>query len=227
MNRDIIISAINIVRTNFLRYVFQDGAGRAGEPHGERNHARRARYRRRADVFRTRFGTGARLRNPELLSAKSEVSIVQEILAEYEITDKIGVYHSHTLELKEGETLRFIVSGDAEVYWNPTVDYTLAEEVSLHHTVDGYYGDVHPFYDEKSGKLYMYYLSTGLQTQDKVEQYASLLSVSGNFIQYDDVQLKMDETNPPEQELYYALGVYVDKDGRYRSSYGKNYAGGP
>lgn len=168
--------------------------------------------------------------NPYLLSgASARVTIMQgsTVVAEYDVTDGYGVYHSHELTLQEGETLRFIVSGDAEIYWNPTVDYTLADEVSLHHTVDGYYGDVHPFYDEKTGKMYMYYLSTGMQSENRVEQFASLLTVSDNFVQYRDTELKMDEDNPPEQELYYALGVYVDKDGRYRSSYGKgSYAGG-
>ena len=168
--------------------------------------------------------------NPYLLSGESaHVYILQGDVpvADYEVTDGEGVWHSHTLELSEGETLYFVVTGDAEIYWNPAIDYTLAEEVSLHHTVDGYYGDVHPFYDQKTGKLYMYYLSTGMQTQNVVERYASLLTVSDNFVQYRDTELKMDEENPPEQELYYALGVYVDKDGRYRSSYGKgNYAGG-
>lgn len=210
---------------------FKDGSWTGGGASMENGTMRAARDTDAVRTFSVPVSGQAHVYgNPGLLSGeRAKVSIVQgdSLVAEYEITDKIGVYHSHTLELKEGETLRFIVSGDAEVYWNPTVDYTLAEEVSLHHTVDGYYGDVHPFYDEKSGKLYMYYLSTGLQTQNKVEQFASLLSVSGNFIRYDDVQLKMDEANPPEQELYYALGVYVDKDGRYRSSYGKgNYAGG-
>lgn len=143
------------------------------------------------------------------------------------VYDDIGIYHSDEIMLSEGDTLRFEVRGDSSVYWNPTVDYTLAEEKSLHHTVDGYYGDVHPFYDEKTGKMYMYYLSTGMQSESVSERFSSLLSTSGDMVRYEPTPLKMDEKNPPEQELYYALGVYVDKDGRYRSSYGKgNYAGG-
>ena len=168
--------------------------------------------------------------NPRLVSGESARVILMQgenILGEYEVTDEEGIYHSMEVTLQAGEEVRFLVTGDAEVYWNPTIDYTLAEETLLHHTVDGYYGDVHPFYDEKSGKLYMYYLSTGMQEGKKHEQFSSLLSVSDNFVQYDDVELKMDEENPPEQELYYALGVYVDAEGRYRSSYGKGgYAGG-
>lgn len=175
-------------------------------------------------------GTAHVYGNPRLVSGTSaHVTVLQgsTVVAEYDVTDEYGIYHSHELTLQDGEMLRFVVEGDGEVYWNPTVDFTRAQEVSLHHSVDGYYGDVHPFYDEKTGDLYMYYLSTGMQTQNRVEQFASLLTVSDNFVQYKDTELKMDETNPPEQELYYALGVYVDKDGRYRSSYGKgSYAGG-
>ena len=168
--------------------------------------------------------------NPRLVNgthAHVQILLGGEVVAEYDLTDAYGVYHSHTLALSAGEEVRFVVSGEGEVYWNPTVDYTLAEETLLHHTVDGYYGDVHPFYDENTGKLYMYYLSTGMQVNDRAERFSSLLTVSDDFIRYTDTPLSMDEENPPEQELYYALGVYVDKEGRYRSSYGKgSYAGG-
>lgn len=143
------------------------------------------------------------------------------------VSDDTGIYHSDEITLKKGQALRFVVEGDSTVYWNPTVDYTLAEETSLHHAVDGYYGDVHPFYDAKTKKMYMYYLSTGMQSEQVTERFASLLSTSGNMVQYESTPLKMDEKNPPEQDLYFALGVYIDKDGNYRSSYGKgNYAGG-
>ena len=168
--------------------------------------------------------------NPRLFAGERARVIVMQgesVLCEYEVTDAEGIYHTQEVTLKRGEEVHFIVSGEAEVYWNPTVDYTLAEEALLHHTVDGYYGDVHPFYDEKTGKLYMYYLSTGMQEGKRYEQFSSLLTVSDDLVHYRDAELKTDEKNPPEQELYYALGVYVDGEGRYRSSYGKgNYVGG-
>ena len=168
--------------------------------------------------------------NPRLVSGESaHVSILLggEVLAEYDVSDGEGIWHEGEVTLQAGDEVRFVLSGEAEIEWNPAVDYTLAEETLLHHTVDGYYGDVHPFYDEASGKLYMYYLSTGMQEGAKKEQFSSLLTVSSNFVQYEDTELKMDENDPPEQELYYALGVYVDAEGNYRSSYGKgNYAGG-
>ena len=187
-----------------------------------------------ADAVRTfvapESGVARIFGNPRLVSgSQAHVTLMQggNVLAEYEVTDGKGIWHEQTVALEQGDEVRFIVSGDAEVDWNPTIDYTLSAEKLLHHTVDGYYGDVHPFYDEASGKLYMYYLSTGMQEGEKKEQFSSLLTVSDNFVQYNDVELKMDEQNPPEQELYYALGVYVDAEGRYRSSYGKGgYAGG-
>ncbi len=147
-------------------------------------------------------------------------------LWEGEVTDETGLYHSQELELTAGTPLRFVAEG-AAVYWNPTVDFALLKEENLHTTVDGYYGDVHPFYDVKTGKLYMYYLSTGMQKGDKVPQFTSLLTVSDNMIGYTPVKLQMDSKTPPEITEYFALGVYVDKDGLYRSSYGRgNYAGG-
>lgn len=168
--------------------------------------------------------------NPYLTDGVSATVTIykgEQMLWQGSVNDETGLYQSEELDLAQGEVLRFEVSGQGTVYWNPTIDFTMAEEVLLHHTADGFYGDVHPFYDEKTGKLYMYYLSTGKQSGVVTEQFGSLLTVSDNFIQYNDVELKVDPVNPPEQDLYFALGVYVDKDGRYRSSYGKgNYAGG-
>ena len=66
----------------------------------------------------------------------------------------------------------------------------------------------------------MYYLSTGLQQGTKYPQFQSLATVSEDFIHYKDQPIKIDESNPVEQELYFALGVYQDKDGKYRSCYG-------
>ncbi|MEG2159283.1 MAG: GH32 C-terminal domain-containing protein, partial [Clostridia bacterium] len=118
------------------------------------------------------------------------------------------------------------VSGNATVLWNPIVDFVMNSEESLHYTADGYFGDVHPFYDEVNKKMYMYYLSTGMEQDIKVEQFTSLLATSGNMINYQPTKMQMDNTNPPETHQYYALGVYKDKDGMFRSCYGRgNYAG--
>lgn len=96
---------------------------------------------------------------------------------------------------------------------------------SLHYSCDGYFGDVHPFYHD--GKMYMFYLSTGRETGSVHQPFSSMLCVSDDMIHYQPVELVMDPANPPEQELYFALGVYVDADGRFRSCYGKgSYVGG-
>ncbi len=98
-------------------------------------------------------------------------------------------------------------------------------EESLHYTCDGFFGDVHPFYHD--GKMYMFYLSTGKETESAHSTFSSLLAVSDDMIHYQPVQIEMDDKNPPEQDLYYALGVYVDAQGRFRSCYGKgSYVGG-
>lgn len=96
---------------------------------------------------------------------------------------------------------------------------------SLHYSCDGFFGDVHPFYHD--GKMYMFYLSTGKETGKVYPTFSSLLAVSDDMIHYKPVEIKMDSKNPPEQDLYYALGVYVDAQGRFRSCYGKgSYVGG-
>lgn len=167
--------------------------------------------------------------NPKLVSgtqANVSVWLGETKVDEWVIDDAVGIWHENTLDLTAGQELRFVVGNDAEVYWNPVVDFTGAEEQLMHHSADGYYGDVHPYYDEDSGRLYMFYLSTGMQTGHKTEQFGSLLTTSGDFVHYEETKIQVDEKNPPEQELYFALGVYRDKDGLYRSSYGKgNYAG--
>lgn len=166
--------------------------------------------------------------NPKLIkgqSARVEVSVGGEIIFERNIYDGIGVYHSDIVTLTEGTEVTFTVTGDAEVYWNPTVDYNGAAERNLHFAPDGYFGDVHPFYHD--GKMYMYYLSTGKETDGASEIYSSKLAVSGDLIHYDKADLIMNPSNPPEQDLYFALGVYIDADGNFRSCYGKgNYVGG-
>lgn len=162
------------------------------------------------------------------VKGQTEISVLvnDRELCKRVVEDEIGVYHNDSVSLSKGDEVRFVVKGEATVYWNPTVDYLNSAETLLHTTVDGYYGDVHPFYDAKSGKLYMYYLSTGLQQGTKYPQFQSLATVSGDFIRFDNQPIGIDPKNPVEQELYFALGVYQDKDGRYRSCYGKgNYAG--
>lgn len=160
-------------------------------------------------------------------SAVYTLCINGETVAEDEATDAVGSYFEQIVTLAVGDRVTLAVSGDCTVYANPTVDYTLAEEQLLHTAADGYYGDVHPYYDADSGKLYMYYLSTGLGKKQFTQQFQSLATVSGDFLHFEDLPIKVSGTNPPEQDLYFALGVYKDKNGIYRSSYGKgNYAGG-
>ena len=160
-------------------------------------------------------------------SLQASVIVNGQELCAYNVTDSTGIYHEDKVNLQANDEVRFVVKGEGTAYWNPTVDYADNSEQLLHTTVDGYYGDVHPFYDAKSGKLFMYYLSTGLQQGTKYPQFQSLATVSEDFIHYKDQPIKIDESNPVEQELYFALGVYQDKDGKYRSCYGGkgNYAG--
>lgn len=181
-------------------------------------------------VFRCPAAGSARVYgNPKLVSgAGATVGIYDNDtkIAEWTVDTAEGIWHDQTLALTAGHELKFIVKGDAEIYWNPTVDYTLAEEVLLHHTADGDYGDVHPYYDRDSGKLYMFYLSTGRNQLEYVPQFTSLATVSSDFVHYEPVKIGVSSTNPPEQSEYFVLGVIKDKHGIYRSSYGKyNYAG--
>ena len=97
----------------------------------------------------------------------------------------------------------------------------MSKEILLHGFIDGHYGDVHPFYNYEEKKMYMYYLSTGNQTQGKKKDiFQSLLATSNDFINYKDDELQMDDDARPEQDLYYVLNVFKDADGKYRSYMG-------
>lgn len=167
--------------------------------------------------------------NPYLIEGSSLiVSIYQNntLISEEIIRDRKGIYHESTIAVKMGDSINFVVEGTGTAYWNPTIDYTLSSEKSLHHAVDGYYGDVHPFYDQNSGQLYMYYLSTALQQNGPVkEKHATLLAKSANFIQYTDAKVINDPDNFIGSR-YFVLGVFQDKDGKYRSSYGQGNRAG-
>lgn len=166
--------------------------------------------------------------NPKIINGTKgilEIYINDTLLKKYEISDEMGIYHNDKVMITKNDQIHFKLIGDVTLYYNPTIDYLNSSEKSLHHYPEGYYGDVHPFYDEKNNKMYMYYLSTGKQ-EKPVETFSSLLTTSNNMIQYKDTTIKVSTTNPPEQNLYYALGVYEDAKGNYRSSFGYgNYAG--
>lgn len=166
--------------------------------------------------------------NPKIINGTKgilEIYINDTLLKKYEISDELGIYHNDKVMITKNDQIHFKLIGDVILYYNPTIDYLDSSEKSLHHYPEGYYGDVHPFYDEKNNKMYMYYLSTGKQ-EKPVETFSSLLTTSNNMIQYNDTTIKVSTSNPPEQNLYYALGVYEDAEGNYRSSFGYgNYAG--
>lgn len=135
--------------------------------------------------------------------------------------DADGVFHSNDVNVTKNDNIYFVIEGNATVSYNPVIDYTLASEMSLHHSADGYYGDVHPFYDYDSKKMHMFYLSTGQQTGiERYDIYRSMLTTSTDLIHYVDEPIQMNERGRPEQDLYFVLNVFKDKNGVYRSSEG-------
>ena len=135
--------------------------------------------------------------------------------------DSDGVFHTNDVALVRGDNIYFVIDGNATVSYNPVVDYTLLSEISLHHAANGYYGDVHPFYDYQSKKMHMFYLSTGNQSgSDRYDIYRSMLTTSTDMIHYVDEPIQMNERGRPEQDLYFVLNVFKDKNGFYRSSEG-------
>lgn len=161
--------------------------------------------------------------NPKLVSGeRAAVSIFIDDEQKWQgvVEDKTGIWQENNFEVERGQTIRFIVEGSASVYWNPTVDYTDQPELMLHNAADGFYGDVHPYYNEKDKKLYLFYLSTGKEKNGGYQLYQAKCDVSGDFINFSQRETAVD--NP--QILYHVLDIYIDKDGFYRSALGNGYS---
>ncbi|HHT66902.1 MAG TPA: hypothetical protein GX010_01545 [Erysipelotrichaceae bacterium] len=149
-----------------------------------------------------------------LLVYKNEQLITQKMVT------REGVYHENIVSLNKDDNVYFVLEGAATITYNPVIDFVMDDEVTLHHSADGYYGDVHPYYDLESKKMYMFYLSTGNQSGRKHQTFESLLTTSTDFIRYQDENIQMDNRARPTQDLYYVLNVFKDKEGLYRSSMG-------
>ena len=153
------------------------------------------------------------LQNGEVIYSTTESMVLKP-------ADTEGYYLEVKCNLKENDLICFVleaVEDDATVSFNPTVDYVMSKESSLHYILpegypnDTYLGDVHPFYD--NGKMYMYYLNTS-------GRFQSCLITSDNLINYSRSICESHSSNPPEQDNYFVLGVCKYKDGKYRSYFG-------
>ncbi|MBO4733169.1 MAG: hypothetical protein J5662_01700, partial [Clostridia bacterium] len=172
--------------------------------------------------------------NPRLVSGNSAVVTVsisdltdstnETVVCEYTLTDKEGIYHNNTINITNGsdgfyKCIKFTAKGNATVEWNPTINYnTNSAEELLHRAADGWLGDVHPFYHD--GKLYIYYLSTGNETQSTHALYDSLLFQSDDFIHFNNKPIAIDNNNKPDTTTYFVLGTYTDSKGVFRSCFG-------
>jgi len=108
-------------------------------------------------------------------------------------------------------------AGREETEMNQENEKVQSESVLLHYILpEGYeyryIGDVHPFYDDKSGEWYMYYLDTS-------GQFRSKLLTSKDGISWEPVEL----TSKSSMANYGVLGL-VRAEGKYYSYYGDYYA---
>ncbi len=103
-----------------------------------------------------------------------------------EAGDTEGKYYEISAQLSLGDTLYFRAEGEgAEVLWNPAVTFENAQNTSLYQLTDygKHYGDVFPYYDEASGKLYMGYL----WADDARDKYYDALDVSENLLTFQNI----------------------------------------
>ena len=147
-------------------------------------------------------------------------------LGSFHCTEEDGIYIEEKVALEEGQQIVFVLSSESEASFNPSIDFELKEESLLHQFIDGEYGDVHPYYDAKNHRMMMYYLSTGREQNSVHEQFSTLATASTDMVNFEQIELSKNPKNPPSINTYYALGVYEDADGNYRSCFGQgNYVG--
>ncbi len=103
-----------------------------------------------------------------------------------EAGDTEGRYYEISAQLKAGDTIYFMAEGEgATVLWNPVVTFENAQNSSLYRLTEygKQYGDVFPYYDEESGKLYMGYL----WSDNARDKYYDALDVSENLLSYKNI----------------------------------------
>ena len=162
--------------------------------------------------------------NPRLLSGSGNLVIYRgnTKLVSYPLESGSGTYIDFPLNVSSGDEIHLVLEGEAQASFNPKFDYTGSSETLLHQAVDGEYGDVHPFYDEKNKRMIMYYLSTGKEKNSSQETFSTLATASEDMVNFAPLALSKNEKNPPSISTYYALGVYACPDGKYRSCFGSN-----
>lgn len=101
--------------------------------------------------------------------------------------DTQGYYFEVTAQLNAGDSVDFtFTSQNASVTCNPVVYFGDASSETLYHLTSfgKYYGDVFPWYDTESGKLYMGYLWTD---DARKNDYKNALEVSENMLTFTEV----------------------------------------
>ena len=172
-----------------------------------------------------------------------DVTISGEILIIEGVSNSLSVFKNDTLikeiiiedgskyleiklSLNKNDKLYFVLNSEGSCYFNPKIDYTSEKDQLIHQTIDGEYGDVHPYYDVKNKRMIMYYLSTGREVNSAHEMFSTLATSSNDMTNFNQLELSKNKANPPSITTYYALGVYEDADGNYRSCFGMgNYVG--
>lgn len=127
--------------------------------------------------------------------------------------DTVGHYYEITISLQKGDELYFQAQGDgAAVCWNPVVDYEGLYNTSLYHRTEmgKYYGDVFPYYDEKTHTLYMGFLWSDDARND---EYHNALEISQNMLTFTDI---------PEANNY-DIWQHYKENGRLHFLYNPNH----
>lgn len=155
-----------------------------------------------------------------------EIYINSNLLISSHSLSNNGIYVEKIVDVVQGDNIYFVLKEEGQIEFNPSIDFINAEDALLHQNIDGEYGDVHPFYDMKNKKMYMYYLSTGREVNSAQQQFTTLATVSDDMVNFKQVELSRNKVNPPAIDTYYALGVYEDAEGMYRSCFGQgNHVG--
>lgn len=109
-----------------------------------------------------------------------------QLIEEVSVQD-IAKYFEIKVDVNVDDKIYFVLNGEKQISFNPTITFTNAQDQSLYHLTENNkcYGDVFPYYDEEEEKLYMGFIYS--DDPRNGNGYIPALEISDNLLTFKDV----------------------------------------